>query len=559
MKSKVKVVVLLFFLTVTNTLLLNQRSSINNNNLETISLAGSYVQTYEKLWEIEIDNGDQEIPKSVVATSDNSFVYILTQNRSYYKDYPSVNLYKYSYERVFKWKINWNDSLYCYPKKIQISQNNSFIYFIAKTWESALSQYRISISKYNPDGNSIWNKTFGEGDGKVDSPYDFILDSNDNLYVLGYNEEMSYVLKYNSNGNKVWQFNASKKHQNIQVFCQGIDISQDESKIFLFGTDISGSNRNGTILIINNVGESIKNLTYYEVGKKYGYNQGTYSDSENCFYITGFENEDWLTAKISYSGVKLWNYTVISERADTGHDIEMDESKNFLFVSGEFHKWSGDSERVLMSLGASKGNYQWDDRLNKSGYNIGLDIFVGANNILYFLEYRENFNLNRINGSLWAIKYNNIFIGDKPNAPILSPITPNPLINGTIFLNWTCDSDIDSYTLYFNTSEINSSNYENAFNISGIIHNNKTIQINTSGPYFFSVQAINEYGESDLSNCVSVNVTLVSGDGFEILFWIILPAGVAISIVLSTSIFIRKRKKMSQKVLKKDPQDKNSI
>ena len=91
------------------------------------------------------------------------------------------------------------------------------------------------------------------------------------------------------------------------------------------------------------------------------------------------------------------------------------------------------------------------------------------------------------------------------NAPVLSPITPNPSFTGEISLNWVESQDADNYTIYRDFSYINGYK-ESLIEVGNTeeTHFNDTVSVDAV--YYYAVCSSNETGTSDFSNCVSVSV-----------------------------------------------------
>ncbi len=135
------------------------------------------------------------------------------------------------------------------------------------------------------------------------------------------------------------------------------------------------------------------------------------------------------------------------------------------------------------------------------------------------------------------------------NAPVLSPITPNPSFTGKISLSWTEGIDADNYTIYRDFSYINGFK-ESLIEIGNTeeTYYNETVSIDAV--YYYAVCASNETGTSDFSNCVSVSVEfpnptppileLISSDpsntGEISLNWTEIPNGLHYTIYRYTSL-----------------------
>lgn len=87
--------------------------------------------------------------------------------------------------------------------------------------------------------------------------------------------------------------------------------------------------------------------------------------------------------------------------------------------------------------------------------------------------------------------------GDPPSAPVLYTISPNPDVDGSIYVNWNDVSGAYRYWIYRNNVLITSSTVSSY-----------TDNITTNGTYSYKIKAINAYGQSAYSNIKSVVVNI---------------------------------------------------
>ncbi|MHA1396067.1 MAG: hypothetical protein ACTSRZ_21390, partial [Promethearchaeota archaeon] len=100
-------------------------------------------------------------------------------------------------------------------------------------------------------------------------------------------------------------------------------------------------------------------------------------------------------------------------------------------------------------------------------------------------------------------------------APILQAITPNPSTNGNIQLNWNEITGATSFKVFRSGNPITS---ENASALTPIATPTSTSYLDsglTNGTYYYAIVAVNYYGESDVSNCESVEVAIPPQSGNE--------------------------------------------
>ncbi len=149
-------------------------------------------------------------------------------------------------------------------------------------------------------------------------------------------------------------------------------------------------------------------------------------------------------------------------------------------------------------------NGVWSDISMVTPDSDGLSEFqnfaIDNNGFLHFVWYDYTSYLS--SGSDADIFYRK-FVGS-PGKPILFPISPPISSVSNISLTWSLEIAADSYDIY------RSPNYFTDESDLAVLDTTSDLQyfdaLNESGTYFYAVVAINEYGDSDLSNVVSIEV-----------------------------------------------------
>jgi parallel beta-helix repeat protein len=93
-----------------------------------------------------------------------------------------------------------------------------------------------------------------------------------------------------------------------------------------------------------------------------------------------------------------------------------------------------------------------------------------------------------------------------PNAPQILLISPNPNSNGSVSLQWDAVTGATSYNVYRSSSNITSvGSLTPITTTTNITYQNKELG---NGTYYYVVTAVNASGESTISNCVCVTVSI---------------------------------------------------
>jgi parallel beta-helix repeat protein len=132
-----------------------------------------------------------------------------------------------------------------------------------------------------------------------------------------------------------------------------------------------------------------------------------------------------------------------------------------------------------------------------------------------------------------------------PETPILEKIQSNNTKKGKIYLNWTVCNFTDHYQIYRSNETIN--------DISGLTpivstsNNFYQDTIDAIGIYYYAILAVNQYNYSQISNCESINITVLQKNekivqSLQTIGFILVP-----SCIVSYGIIL-KRKKVHSKL-----------
>ncbi len=92
--------------------------------------------------------------------------------------------------------------------------------------------------KYAPDGELVWTTAWRNTQAQTNFPKDFVLDTEDNIYITGDKMSQMYVRKLNKEGNLTWEsFVVDDDGQQILGEGQAITVD-DEGNIYIAGINV---------------------------------------------------------------------------------------------------------------------------------------------------------------------------------------------------------------------------------------------------------------------------------------------------------------------------------
>ncbi len=239
---------------------------------------------------------------------------------------------------------------------------------------------------------------------------------------------------------------------------------------------------------------------------------------------------------------KRWNTTtrnwtsieVVSKESNWSsytHGIAADSKGNAHFAWVE--TLAPDAGIYYSHWNATTGNWTSMEKITTESAFLGFNPTIAVNGAGYpHIAWEDRTNYSGA-GTDWDIFYKKMI--ELPNAPVLTPILPNPNSDGNVSLTWSAVNNATSYYIYRDTSPIITVNERTPIGSTPLT--NYIDMVLESGVYYYAIVARTGLTNSSLSNCEQVVVILQPPiPGFE-LFWGIL--GILTIIVLGYS---KKRK-----------------
>ncbi len=270
--------------------------------------------------------------KMVIDSADN--LYIAGNN------YSDICLIKYNINGNKQWIRTWDSGLIDNIKGITLdSFGNVYITGQANYNSSVVGSGDMVVLKYNSTGHLLLNKTWGKNN-LLEQAESVVVDSNNNIYLAGWYKDPStewILVKLNLTGDYQWNSTYVGGGPRAHITFDAILDSNDN--IYLVGvTDLSGLPSTDVSLIkLNNLGYYGWNATWDNGLSENG--RCIAIDSKDNIFIagqirTGDPDNDYdaLLLKYDIDGNQIWNTTWerIYEWAIPGY---WDDSFNEIFVS----------------------------------------------------------------------------------------------------------------------------------------------------------------------------------------------------------------------------------
>jgi len=269
--------------------------------------------------------GSQIIPVKALFGSDNKIYILISNIHGMLCDEFEYSLINFDKDGNLLYKIEYyeNFNRNAYSMVIDSLEN---IYVVGHKWG------KMFISKYDQLGNLIWNKD----DNEVPILFDIDSDSYDNIFVINENS----LMKFNPEGILLWKLSLSgskkiriDKNDKIYILTNSNLIKFDEDGNMLWHLSTNSSlieldEENNIYLLESNELIKLDSNANKEFILSDNYIEAFYIDSEKNIYTTGIYNQDFFVKKYGIDtdrdGLTDWSEINIYETDPLINDTDND-------------------------------------------------------------------------------------------------------------------------------------------------------------------------------------------------------------------------------------------
>ena len=232
---------------------------------------------------------------------------------------------------ISEWNKTWSGYGVCDVSGIGVdSSDNIFIVGNIKSLNTEKDD--IFLLKYNKTGDLQWNRTWGGPN--YDKVYDLVIDSSDNIYIVGRAGSDIIIIKYNNLGIEEWSTIWGENFDEV-----GRSIALDsEDNIYIVGDSYKNDLNDYDLIFVkfNSSGNyqwhKIWSAPYYY--SDYLSGRGVAIDSSNNIYIYGESIERMFLLKYNNSGIEEWNRSFMVFEHYYGSKIIVDSSDK-VYILGD--------------------------------------------------------------------------------------------------------------------------------------------------------------------------------------------------------------------------------
>jgi len=245
----------------------------------------------------------------------------------------------------------------------------------------------LCIIKYNSTGTQLWNRTWG-GINKTEYPHHILIDENDYIYIAGDSVIEHFLLCYDKFGNLIWE-----KVWEVPFPYYGRSYMEYALLVgdhILFGESLKYENSCDFVLRqFNKSGIQLHNLTLSTLGSYVSFGE-MIENSKNEVIFYGYYDEDYIPG--SYSGGNLFigrydlqgNWSWLYGVDNSGDDYIYDIS---LDSSDNIYfcgsKGQGSNQDMYMLKFSSEGKLIWDHAWGSEERDYAISIIIDDQENIY--------------------------------------------------------------------------------------------------------------------------------------------------------------------------------
>lgn len=231
----------------------------------------------------------------------------------------------------------------------------------------------IVIIKYDPNGDTIWVRSYNGSGNSDDAGYGISVDASGNIYVVGtsFNTGTSgdiTLLKYDSTGILLWSNNYYLNNGNSED--AGLDIKLDNSG-YIYITGYGTANNSKTLVVTQKYSPAGELLWTKTENGPSGNSRGIELaiDNSGNVCVTGFVSSanttDAVLVKYNSSGDLVFKEITGGEGEDKAWSITVDDEDN-IFIAGYKTNSENNTDCYIAKFDSS-GSLSWERTYNGTG------------------------------------------------------------------------------------------------------------------------------------------------------------------------------------------------
>ncbi|HNR21154.1 MAG TPA: hypothetical protein PKN75_15135 [Bacteroidia bacterium] len=348
---------------------------------------------------------DDEIPYSVIHTSDNCYVITGSTNTLSNGEY-DMYLAKIDSAGNLLWRKSIGGAALDGGFDVIETPGNTYLSVGFSKSFNFTNGYEVYVVKTDAAGNNIWQKTFGGYNN--DCAKNIILSKDNDGYIItgGTNGSLiqlgnqAYIAKFNFNGDSLWTKSYDTPYSEI-----GKSICYDSNGNLMILAS-PGSHYSGNNLLTLYCNSNADTITTKTIGGSNREDAGEIIPSGNDFILCATTlsyndpNGDVYLSKIHADGTTIWEKIIDTGYPDIGNSI-IQTSDNYLLIAGATTD-SLNFSRALLIKTDLNGNLIWKKTFGNSANYIANKVIETP--IAYILTGTKQDSIGSYDAFVFKIK-----------------------------------------------------------------------------------------------------------------------------------------------------------
>jgi hypothetical protein len=292
-----------------------------------------------------------------------------------------------------------------------------------------------NVMKFDKDGNSLWNYTWGSDLNVSARASGVAVDSKDDFVVIGRGSStIGEIMKFDKSNRKLWETSLTTGNQLISVAIDHEDNIIIPAGVHYVNSSSGAQNDGWLIMKFDENGNLAWNKTCFSSNLTSNAPVGVAIDHDNNIIVVGYDNatgsEEWRIMKFDKEGGSLWNYTDdLSPYDDEAANVAVDHENNIIVVGTDHSLGQNGTQWRIMKFDAA-GTSIWNytcftsNQHIDSPFSVTVDsansiIVAGYDNLLTAIGWYPEWKLVKLdrNGVLiWNYTYSNYNTTDSGNS-----------------------------------------------------------------------------------------------------------------------------------------------
>jgi len=330
---------------------------------------------------------------------------------------PTIN--SLSSEYAFEWNATLGGIYIDGARGVAVDNNDNVYIAGYQDFSGSNTNRDFAIAKYNPIGEQQWVRYWGGNNDDI--PYDIIIDSFDNIFIVGLTESFgdingdAVIVKFNITGHQQWNFTWGGNQFDAAI---AIDIDS-ANNFYIGGNSNSFGDIDGNAFLVKFNSNWIEQWNESWGGSDFEDVGYIHIDSNDDIFISGRSDSldpspgegDAFLNKYNSSGNLQWSRNWGSSYSQMASGIATDSLDDVYIVCMTFGHPASSGKGAIVKY-SSEGTYQWEEIWGVNGVysNYMYRIIIDSNDDLYISGTTRSYGLPNNND---AILFNYDTVGNQ--------------------------------------------------------------------------------------------------------------------------------------------------